>query len=63
VEIKADREAPLACKEVPAEEMFVMLDRGDSYLYLYNKEGLLSLPEDKVETLLLRECHGYLDRD
>jgi hypothetical protein len=45
VEIKADRNATLACKEVPTEDMFVMLDRGDSYLYLYNKKGLLSLPE------------------
>jgi hypothetical protein len=63
VEIKADRNAPLACSEVPAEDMFVMLDRGDSFLYLYNKEGLLSLPDDQAETVLFRERQGYLDRD
>src|SRR5215213_2570775 len=63
VEIKADRNATLACKEVPTEDMFVMLDRGDSYLYLYNKKGLLSLPEGDAETVRFRECQGYLDRD
>jgi hypothetical protein len=63
VETRADRNATLACKEVPTEDMFVMLDRGDSYLYLYNKKGLLSLPEGDAETVRFRECQGYLDRD
>jgi hypothetical protein len=64
VETRADRNVTLACKEVPTEEMFVMLDRGDSFLYLYNnKEGLLSLPEGDAETVRFRECQGYLDRD
>ena len=53
----------LACSKVPAKNMFVMLDRGDSYLYLYNNEGLLSLPEGDAETVRFRECQGYLDRD
>jgi hypothetical protein len=63
VEIQADRSAPRQCSEVPAEEMFVMLDRADEFLYLYNNEGLLSLPNQDAETLLFRECQGYLDRD
>ena len=63
VEIQADRDTPVACSKVPAENMFVMLDRSDSFLYLYNKEGLLSLPEGEAETLRFRECQGYLDRD
>jgi len=64
VETRADRNVTLACKEVPTEDMFVMLDRGDSYLYLYNKkDGLLSLPEGDAETVRFRECQGYLDRD
>jgi len=63
VEIRAERNATLACKEVPTKNMFVMLDRSDSFLYLYNKEGLLSLPEGKADTVRFRECQGYLDRD
>jgi hypothetical protein len=63
VETRADKNATLACKEVPTKDMFVMLDRGDSYLYLYNKKGLLSLPEGDAETVRFRECQGYLDRD
>ena len=63
VEIKAERITTLACSKVPTKNMFVMLDRGDSYLYLYNKKGLLSLPEGDAETLRFRECQGYLDRD
>ena len=63
VEIKAERITTLACSKVPPKNMFVMLDRGDSYLYLYNKEGLLSLPEGKADNVRFRECHGYLDRD
>jgi hypothetical protein len=64
VETRADRNVTLACKEVPTEDMFVMLDRGDSFLYLYNnKDGLLSLPEGDAETVRFRECQGYLDRD
>ena len=64
VEIRAERNETLACSEVPTKDIFVMLDRGDSYLYLYNREeGLLSLPEGKAETVRFRECQGYLDRD
>jgi hypothetical protein len=63
VEIQADRDEPVACSEAPVENMFVMLDRGDSYLYLYNDEGLLSLQEGEAETVRFRECQGYLDRD
>jgi hypothetical protein len=62
VEIRADRNAPLACSKVPTNDMFVMLDRSDSFLYLY-KKGLLSLPEGDAETVRFRECQGYLDRD
>jgi hypothetical protein len=64
VEIRAEQNATVACEEVPTKNMFVMLDRGDSYLYLYNnEEGLLSLPEGKAETVRFRECHRYLNRD
>jgi hypothetical protein len=55
VEIKADRNAPVACSEVQTNDMFVMLDRSDSFLYLYNKEGLLSLPEGKADTVRFLE--------
>ena len=64
VEIRAERNAPVACSEVPTEDMFVMLDRSDSFLYVYNKkEGLLSLPDAEAETVRFRECQEYLDRD
>ena len=64
VEIRAERNETLACEEVPTKDMFVMLDRGDSFLYLYNdEEGLLSLPEGEAETVRFRECQGYLNRD
>ena len=64
VQIRADRNAPVACSKIPTSDMFVMLDRSDSFLYLYNnKEGLLSLPEGEAETVRFRECQGYLDRD
>jgi hypothetical protein len=63
VEIRADRNTPLACSKVPAEDMYVMLDRSDSFLYVYNNKGLLSLPEGDAETVRFRECQGYLDRD
>ena len=64
VEIEADRNVTLACSEVATKNMFVMLDRSDSFLYLYNnKEGLLSLPEGMADTVRFRECQGYLNRD
>jgi hypothetical protein len=63
VEIRADRNVTLACSKVPTKNMFVMLDRSDSFLYLYNEEGLLSLPEGEADTVRFRECQGYLDRD
>jgi hypothetical protein len=63
VELSAEKHATVACSGVPAKEMFVMLDRGDSYLYLYNEDGLLSLPEGEAGTVRFRECQGYLDRD
>jgi hypothetical protein len=63
VEIRADRNVTLTCSEVATKDMFVMLDRGDSYLYLYNNEGLLSLPEGEANTVRFRECQGYLNRD
>ena len=64
VEIRAESNETLACEEVPVKDMFVMLDREDSFLYLYNnKDGLLSLPEGKAETVRFRECQGYLNRD
>jgi hypothetical protein len=63
VEIRAERNETLACEEVPKKDLFVMLDRGDSFLYLDNEEGLLSLPEGEADTVRFRECQGYLDRD
>jgi len=64
VEIRAERNVTLPCSKVPTKDMFVMLDRSDSFLYLYNnKEGLLSLPEGQADTVRFRECQGYLNRD
>jgi hypothetical protein len=63
VQIRADREAPLACSEVPTDDMFVMLDRYDTFLYVYSKEGLLTLPDIEAEITRFRECQGYLDRE
>ncbi len=64
VEIRADRNVTLSCSEVATKDMFVMLDRSDSFLYLYNnKEGLLSLPDAEADTVRFRECQGYLNRD
>jgi hypothetical protein len=63
VQIRADREAPLACSEVPTDDMFVMLDRYDTFLYVYSKEGLLTLPDIEAEITRFQECQGYLDRD
>jgi hypothetical protein len=63
VEIRADSNVTLTCSEVATKDMFVMLDRSDSFLYLYNNEGLLSLPEGEANTVRFRECQGYLNRD
>ncbi len=63
VEIEAERIESRACPEVPAEDIYVMLDRADEFLYVYNREGLLSLPDSEAETLRFRECQEYLDRD
>lgn len=63
VEIQAERSEPHRCAEVPAEDTFVMLDRADEFLYVYNTEGMFSLPDSKAETLRFRECQRYLDRD
>ena len=50
--------------EGATKDMFVMLDRSDSFLYLYNnKEGLFSLPEGEADTVRFRECQRYLNRD
>lgn len=62
VEIMAERDEPVSCQEVPVDNFFVMLDRSDSYLYLYNREGMLSLPESEVDIVRFRECQEYLDR-
>src|SRR3712207_7432191 len=47
VEIRADRNAPVACSQVQTNDMFVMLDRSDSFLYLYNDKGLISLRSEE----------------
>ena len=44
------------------DNLFVMLDRSDSYLYLYNSEGMLSLPESEADIVRFRGCQEYLDR-
>jgi len=62
--ISSTRNVTLTCSKVPTKDMFVMLERSDSFLYLYNhKEGLLSLPEGEADTVRFRECQGYLNRD
>ena len=62
VEITAERKEPVPCQEVPVDNLFVMLDRSDSYLSLYNMEGMLSLPESEADIVRFRECQEYLDR-
>jgi hypothetical protein len=62
VEIMAEREEPAPCQDVPVDHFFVMLDRSDSYLSLYNREGMLSLPESEADIVRFRECQEYLDR-
>ncbi|MER7975329.1 hypothetical protein ABTX35_41075 [Streptomyces sp. NPDC096080] len=51
----AEREEPVPCQEIPVDNLFVMLDRSDSYLSLYNREGMLSLPEGEAELVRFRE--------
>ena len=48
--------------KIPVDNLFVMLDRSDSYLYLYNTEGMLSLHEGEADIVRFRECQEYLDR-
>ena len=63
VEIDADRNAPNECAEVPADDLFVLLDKTEEYWYVYNKEGLFGLPNDDAEAIRFQECQEYLDRD
>ena len=63
VEIEADRDASHECAEVPATNLFVLLDKTEEYWYVYNKEGLFGLPNADAEAIRFQECQEYLDRD
>jgi hypothetical protein len=63
VEIEVDRGALQECSEVPADNLFVMLDEADEYWYVYNKEGLFGLRKEDTGDIRFLACQGYLDRD
>jgi uncharacterized membrane protein YhaH (DUF805 family) len=64
IEIEVDRSAPLhECSEVPADNLFVMLEETDEYWYVYNKEGLFGLRKEDTGDIRFLECQDYLDRD
>lgn len=63
VEVEVDRGALHECSEVPAANLFVMMDETDEYWYVYNKEGLFGLRKEDTGDIRFLECQGYLDRD
>ena len=63
IEIEVDRGALHECSEVPADNLFVMLEETDEYWYVYNKEGLFGLRKEDTGDIRFLECEGYLDRD
>jgi hypothetical protein len=46
IEIEVDRGALHECSEVPAGNLFVMLEETDEYWYVYNEEGLFGLRKE-----------------
>ena len=63
IEIEVDRGALHECSEVPADNLFVMLEETDEYWYVYNEEGLFGLRKEDTGDIRFLECEGYLDRD
>ena len=63
VEIEVDRGALHECSEVPADNLFVILEETDEYWYVYNKEGLFGLRKEDTGDIRFLECAEYLDRD
>lgn len=64
IEIEVDRGAPLhECSEVPADNLFVMLEETDEYWFVYNEEGLFGLRKEDTGDIRLLECQDYLYRD
>ena len=63
VEIEVDRGALHECSEIPADNLFVMLEETDEYWYVYNEEGLFGLRKEDTGDIRFLECEGYLDRD
>jgi hypothetical protein len=63
VEIEVDRGALHECSEVPADNLFVMLDETDEYWYVYNEEGLFGLRKEDAGDIRFLECQEDLDRD
>ena len=63
VEIEVDRGALHECSEVPADNLFVMLEETDEYWFVYNEEGLFGLRKEDTGDIRFLECQDYLDRD
>ena len=63
IEIEVDRGALHECSEVPADNLFVMLEETDEYWYVYNEEGLFGLRKEDTGDIRFLECEDYLDRD
>ena len=63
VEKEVDRGALHECSEVPADNLFVILEETDEYWYVYNKEGLFGLRKEDTGDIRLLECQDYLYRD
>jgi hypothetical protein len=63
VEIEVDRGALHECSEVPADNLFVLLEETDEYWFVYNEEGLFGLRKEDTGDIRFLECEGYLDRD
>jgi hypothetical protein len=63
VEIEVDRGALHECSEVPADNLFVMLEETDEYWFVYNQEGLFGLRKEDTGDIRILECKVYLGRD
>lgn len=59
VEIDAEVANVSACSEVPTERLFVLLAESEAYWYVYNRDGLLALPNGDAQVIRYRDCPGF----
>jgi hypothetical protein len=59
VEIDAEVANVTACSEVPTERLFVLLAESEAYWYVYNRDGLLALPNEDAQVIRYRDCPGF----